>query len=356
MDDKTITALVAAVASLIVAVLSIVGTFVNTHRTHRLQRQLEADKLELTHRLASDRAVADARRDYEYEARKRLYEQCEPVFFQATIQADAFIGRVASLARSARDGAIRPDGTGWLDREGYYFTSTVYLLLAPLTSARILQRRLTSIDLALEPRLRIEYELLQTIYRGFTQDFALASVEPTLPYEPDRADPEENARNTLLAENPRRYRRQGLYFGTVELLADALLTADGSRCRSYGEFLAAWREPDSHLSGQRLVLREILSGFHPDTHPVLWRVLVAHYFQHRLFLQLAYTADWHESGVIKFYESDSDNALANLDWRSASGDTSDSAAEDSVQIARHHLKTLSQRLSALYARTASGLR
>lgn len=348
-------ALVTAIASLVVAVLSAVSTAVNTRRTLRLQRQLEIDKLELVHRLESARAVADARRDYEYEARKRLYEQCEPVLFQATLQAEAFTGRVASIARSARESAVRPDGTGWLGREGYYFTSTVYLLLAPLATARILQRRLTSIDLGLEPRLRIEYELIQTMYRGFTQDFVLASAGPTLPYEPDRADPEEDARDTLLAENPRRYRRQGLYFGSVELLADALLTDDRSRCRSYGEFLEAWRDDASPLSAHLPVVREIFHGFHPDTHPVLWRVLVVQYFHHLLFLQLVYSSDWHRTGMIRFDEPYPGPVPAHLDWCPPSSDMPASAAADPVRIARLHVESMAERLRALFAATTSGL-
>ena len=60
-------------------------------------------------------------------------------------------------------------GSGWLAGPGYYFRSTVCFLLAPMTSFKILQRRLTVIDLSLEPRLRTQYELLKLIFRIATE-------------------------------------------------------------------------------------------------------------------------------------------------------------------------------------------
>jgi len=70
-DPKIIAALIAAAASLIV---SIIGTLWG----RKNQKDLETLKSEL----ADERAESDARRDYEYDARKRLYEECEPLLFQ----------------------------------------------------------------------------------------------------------------------------------------------------------------------------------------------------------------------------------------------------------------------------------
>jgi len=189
------TAIVIAVISLVASVLTaVVAGIVKVRSDDRITR--------LTKRLDEEGRERDARRDYEYEAKKRLYEQCEPLLFQALELSESARDRVVSLARSARNGVIRPDGTGWLAAPGYYFTSTAYWLLAPMTTFKLLQSRLTSVDLGLEPRLREQYELLKVLYLSFTNDFDLARAKPELDYEPDRTDPGEPNREQLLADEP----------------------------------------------------------------------------------------------------------------------------------------------------------
>ena len=48
----------------------------------------------------------DAKRAYEYDARQRLYAQCEPLLFQLADLADHGYHRVYSLARSAYLGKL----------------------------------------------------------------------------------------------------------------------------------------------------------------------------------------------------------------------------------------------------------
>ena len=168
----------------------------------RLTEELEEQKLRLASELEEQRAVQDARRDYEYEARKRLYGECEPLLFEAAELAERARSRIMSIARTCRQGDLLPDGSGWLAGPGYYFRSTVCFLLAPMTSFKILQHRLTVIDLSLEPRLRTQYELLKLIFRTFTEDHDLARCEPELEYKPDRADPGRPDRERLLRQSP----------------------------------------------------------------------------------------------------------------------------------------------------------
>ena len=99
MSAQIWAALIAAVASLIVAI-------VTAFKTYRAQQALAR----LDSQLQEQRAERDARRDYEYEAKKRLYTQCEPIIFQAMELAENFRHRVLSLARSARTGDLLPDG------------------------------------------------------------------------------------------------------------------------------------------------------------------------------------------------------------------------------------------------------
>jgi hypothetical protein len=276
-----VVAVVAAFSSLVVAVASQV-----------LSRRTSKDLALLASRLEQEGKERDARRDYEYEAKKRLYEECEPLLFQAVELAENARARIVSLARTSRSGDLRPDGSGWLERPGYYFKSTAFLLIAPMTSFKILQRRLTAIDLSLEPRIREQYEIIKLLFLSFARDFELARYEPTLPYDPDRADPGKPNREHLLAENPQVYARQGLYRGTLDVVVDALIhtpepgTKDGvPRCKTYGEFLAEFDESESAIHRVRLDLDELFSGFHPHRKPVLWRLLVTQALLYDALLQ-----------------------------------------------------------------------
>lgn len=263
MSEATATLLaagVAAVASVVVALMS-VWSLGRTHRN-------SADLARLTAHLDERKSVEAARRDYTYDALKRLYAECGPLLFEVQESADVARRRVLSLARTSRDGHLRDDRTGWLASEGYYFESTAYRLLAPLATFRILQRRLTSLDLTVEPRLGLQYQLLRLLYRSFTDDHDLARVEPRLPYDPDAAD--EGRAGPAHA-------RQGLYRGTLDRLVDGLIVEDGGRERTvtFGEFVEARETGGPRAELQRRALRGLLLGFAPQRRPVLWRVLVS---------------------------------------------------------------------------------
>ena len=171
---------VPAAVSLVVALVAMATSYANSRKLAQSNKELAA----LTSALREKEATTRARQDYEYEALKRLYTECEPLLFQFFELAEDAESRVRALARDSRAGNLRPDGTGWLATEGYYFNSTVYRFFAPLAAIRILQRRLTAVDLALDSRLRVQYRLLRLLYRSATDDRDLAQRSPQLPYEP----------------------------------------------------------------------------------------------------------------------------------------------------------------------------
>lgn len=350
MDAKILVAVIAGSASVVAAVIAAVVAIINARRTGRLQQQileqtetfqrdrdnlldeLETRRLRLSKDLEEQRATRDARRDYEYEARKRLYQECEPLVFQASELAEAARRRIISLARSTKRGQIRADGSGWLDHSGYFFKSTVYMLLAPTTTAKILQRRLTQVDLSLERPLQMQYELLKGIYFSWTSDFDLAEKGPALPYEPDLTDPDEPDRDRRLKEDPARYRRQGLYFGTLEILSECLVVADSSRCKSFGEFLRDWDEESSSIHGHIDDFLDLFQGLHPTRLPVLWRILTLQHLQHSLFLALQREGNWKQgraSEIARRLPIDLDE----FDWRAQPNDADDSVRQtlDMVQ-------------------------
>ncbi len=332
IDTSIVVALIGAGVSLVVAIVAQVG---NRRTSTRLQR------------LEEERAERSARRDYEYEARKRLYEECEPFVFQAVEFAEAARARVVSLARTARNGKIAVDGSGWLARRGYYFKSTAYLLFAPATTSRMLQTQLTVIDLGLERRLRTQYELLKLVFQSFNADFDLAerAVPKQLPYDPDRNDPSEPDRDKLLASCPQQYARQGVYRGILDVVVEALIVDDdaarGSRCMTFGEFLREWDREESDLYGIRDTLFELLGGFHPARKPVLWRVLLAQY--------LLYTVLLRDDPLGAPLEPLSDSEIRALDWRREPGEATDDEIRAPARAAEAHV---SGKLAAVTKRVA----
>jgi hypothetical protein len=338
MDLSTVDALkvsVPAIVSLVVALIAMVTSFANSRKVATSNEKLAA----LTSSLRDEESTRDARRDYEYEALKRLYTECEPLLFQFFELAEDAESRVRGLARDCRRGNLRPDGAGWLADEGYYFNSTAYRFFAPIAAIRILQRRLTAVDLALDSRLKTQYRLLRMLYRSMTEDQSLAQRSPRLPYEPDRADQEEPDRESLIATRPETYVRQGMYRGTLDRLVDAMIIRerDLERVMSFGEFLQFKQDGKSQLCLVMPEVKLLLLGFHPLARPVLWRVLVA---QKLIYDALSASRDVGGAGpddIPSLIPVSTDEYLATLDWRQNQSEAHDETVESAMTVARTHI-------------------
>jgi phage tail tape-measure protein len=103
-------ALISVLGAIGSAVLAYMGNSALEKRKSELTTQIEAFKAGL----ADDLAARNARRDYEYDARKRLYAQVEPLLFQLFEAAETAFNAVASLARTQRDRNL----PGWLSPGG----------------------------------------------------------------------------------------------------------------------------------------------------------------------------------------------------------------------------------------------
>ena len=137
-----------------------------TERENELQQAKRLDeetfeqwKIERESKLSEEKAL----RDYQYEARKRLYEQFEPLLFCFNELADDAFRRIVGFCREAKNDNL----TTWLSSEAYYLKNTIYRLLAPLAIFRLMQRRLTLFDLNLEPCINVQYLLIKLFTRLF---------------------------------------------------------------------------------------------------------------------------------------------------------------------------------------------
>lgn len=275
IDSKIVAALIAASASLLGTICSLIWNYVSSKKR---QKEIEILKSQLAERAAEK----DARRDYLYEARKRLYNECEPLLFQLTETSENFLHRVYSLARSSRKCSIKENCTGWLSDRGYYLASTIYNLLSPLAIFRLIQRRLTLIDLSVDPRVQTQYYLAKQLYFAFTDDFEFARLEPKIPYNPNVND--WSRKRDL---NPSQFWRQGFPIGLLDIAVDSMLISESEnnlRLKNFGEFEKDFYDDlkvtklKSSLSAEgkkrTVLVADIFLGFHPRTRPVLWRLLI----------------------------------------------------------------------------------
>ena len=270
LDARIVAAIIAGVIS---GIAALALALFNRGAQRDMQERKAAFDRELAEWRAGDlaeRAEADARRAYEFEARKRLYDEVEPHFFQLFLACEASYYRVASLARSQRLGGIG-DAQSWLGRDGYYLRSTVYNIFLPLAGYRLIQRAATFVDIGLDDALRTRFFLMKQAYFTFSDDFELASLAPAIDYRPDdSADPSP---------------RQGLVLGNLDRLLDQFIveTEKGGRALSFGEF-------DRKLDAGEEFARDVgpafdlFRWFDFESRPVLARALIQHGFIMRLML------------------------------------------------------------------------
>ena len=270
MDPNLLAVIVAGALSLAATAMAIVA---------------RRSKTKLTAQLEQEGAVEKARRDYEYDALRRLYEEFEPLRFQlleSARNATEFIEHLAHLAK-----ALEPPGSLPV---GYYLQlATIYHLLLPSVIFRIFRRRLTLVDLQFSTDIRLSYQIARQIYMSFTQDADMAMLSK-ISYTPYVDDWREKR-----AQNPKQFRRQGFALGRLDNALDALVTMMGDaheRPLTFGEFeqVVADVRPDDYR-GELGAARDLFLDFTIASRPVLWRLIVAQYFLYDLLAFVHETSD-----------------------------------------------------------------
>jgi hypothetical protein len=307
-DPKILLALISAFASLLVALVSYFSTRAN-------QRNVERLKAELNEKQAERNAL----RDYEYEARKRLYHECGPLIFQLLEQAEGVINRVYNLARTASQGDLDP-GRTWLARN-YYRLSTYYRFLAPLATLKLLQSRLTVVDMSLDSHLFSQYLLAKQIYYSFADDFDLARASvPRLEYKPHAEQTESKG-----ADSPAVYAQQGVPIGILDNAVQSLLLKEEGawRVMTFAEFEKNWNDQQSQVHQAFNRISYLFTDFHPRIRPVLWRLLIVQASLYRILLQLRNEQSFDSSfaTLIHFPQEE----RLRLDWRGSKEQAEDAA-------------------------------
>lgn len=316
-ETPVIVALIAAAVSLIVAFFNNLNSKKNTERIEILKAELAQEKSE-----------KDARRQYEFEARKKLYQEYEPLLFQLIEASDDALHRIKSLARTAKHGNLNKDG--WLSGFEYYTKSTLYKLFVPLALYKIMQKKLTLVDLTLDADLELRYKLAKQIYISYTDDFEFARTYKKVVYDPNHKNWETEREN-----DPVTYWRQGLPMGLLDIVLDILIEKSSDnkeRVISYGEFekkLISSQNNDIDLS------RDIFLDFHPAKRPVLWRILITQAQIFKVLISLQKQQNSVDS-VRKLLLYERKESIAEFNWKDF-GEV-DSEIEEPFLVANEYLE------------------
>jgi hypothetical protein len=267
-DPTIIVAIIAAFGSFVAAALTSLFGILNQKTLTKLQNESQTRIALLQEQIDIRKKMVDARTTYEFDARKRLYQECEPILFQLYERSDDALHRIYDLAKKSNNGEFQYNNGGPAE-DSYTIQSTIFRLLSPIAAFKLLQRKLTFVDLKVDNRIRLQYELAKRFYFSFAADEKLSRIEPSIHYRPGEPTREEKGKHI-----PERYSNiQGIKAGIIDNLANELIKdPEGQRPRlmDFGEFQLAYSENEIFLP-----IRKLFLNFHPKTSPVLWRILIA---------------------------------------------------------------------------------
>jgi hypothetical protein len=226
---------------------------------NRLQRDLERTKSELQSELAREKALVDgvvrkevetqlgdlaAQRQYELEARRRLYLAIGALRSQLLLACRDLTGRVESMGLRERFK---------LDLAGYYGRSTAYRILRPVAIAELIEEQVALADFLVDPAAVDFLRFRRTLTRIFSSEDPVGD-HPQLNWQQQEqhvfADSLSSAGNVLIDRS-----------------------ATGSRVLRFKEFdeLLTAQGPRAVAPFDRL-----LNGFEPAAKPIFWVRLVAY--------------------------------------------------------------------------------
>jgi hypothetical protein len=319
--------------SLILASVSLASSIVlavvssrNAERLARLASKLEEHKADYAAQLAQRDAETNARRTYEYETRKRLYTECEPLIFQLSEYAENAGRRVINIADATVIGILE-------DRlqDPYYLSSTMFRIVAPAACFVMMRQRLTVVDLRLDSRINRLYGLAKLHYTVLLSDFEMSSMHPKLDYSPHVHEASIHRKLDPRQRDPSKYWYQALVWGYLDRAASSLLVrsdnGDVRRIMGFGEFDEQLRRNESEIHRNFAPIRELFEDFDPRRRPTLWRVLTGLAILTQMFrVETSVSGGAHELDVENLFSAE-DAAKIRIAAGEGVGDPLSSAAE-----------------------------
>jgi hypothetical protein len=274
-------------AAILTAGVSLLGTIITAYFTWRNyvgQKDLERFKAEQQRLLAENSALTS----YEFEARKRLYTECEPIFFQLAEAAEVALRQCRRIVSPNGCRELIPSRTNldqasgnWMLNCSSELIATFYALFGPLALFHLLREKLTTIDLSLDHGVWFRYRLARELYESVQDDYGLANCAPALPYDPVVPGWREKR-----LEFPRQYWWQGLTRGRLERAVQKFIVTEpaGRRLMTFGEFedlyRSTYRGNDAKEQKTVGLAANAIYGFTPFDRPIYWRLIMVHVHVH----------------------------------------------------------------------------
>jgi len=217
-------------------------------------------KLLVEHQLGKDQSIWDARikkgvetyladqaaqRDYDWDARKRLYEAIGPLRFQLLLACRDLYGRVWSHAK-------REDYS--TNVSGYYGRSTLYRILRPVTLGLLIERKMAYADFAVDEGA-IALIRFNFLYRACLTGGFLVEGHSRVNWD---------------------YQVEHVFSQSLDVAGESLVVEPSEQPARFMRF----DEYETRLRTQAFVdqldpFPDLLKGFTPSAKPLLWLRLVA---------------------------------------------------------------------------------
>lgn len=188
-----------------------------------------------------------ADRDYEADARKRLYAAVGPLRFQLLVAAAEYANRIARIGDGRYDYSMSV--------EAYFGQSTVYRLLRVLAICELIERQIAIADFAVDPAMR---QLLKFKRQAF---LCLSSHRVSLGH------PLENWKK----------QEQHIFYDTLAVVASAFIVKEEGgttyRIKRFDEWLDFLASRAHHTRLDPVL--DMLSDFSFEKKPIVWLRMLA---------------------------------------------------------------------------------
>jgi hypothetical protein len=332
-DLGLVGAIATVISAIVTGLISIFFKMLADKNIEKLKAELSYEGNKNIEKLKADLAyegkIKTARIDYEYEAQKRLYKEVEPILFAAHLAATSLSDRLEALAPRICDGYICCEPTkNWLTTDLYFQQSTAYWIFLPMTYYRHLSGRISQFDMTLVPEIGKKFMTLGLFRSIPVADFELArSPIAAIPY-----DPYGEATKAQREADPAQYKFQGIVRGDVERFVSLMMTAEGTPLEWF-QFEQKLREADSDLTQAYEPVRDVLVDFHPSTHPVMWRTIIAYALLSDFFIQAReFTSEEYDSLIPQ-------DSWRRFDYRMRSETSDEVIPRQHFEVARIYLRS-----------------
>lgn len=319
-------------AAIVAAVLALASAVYTVRITTRTTKEVEVLKASLERESAEEQA----KRNYEYEARKRIYSECEPLVLKLAASSDYAASRIIALSdprRWVELRATRNTSSFWMLSKSSEVISMAHALLEPLALLTLLSEKITLVDLTFDRRLSEIYTIARAAYQVHMDDYAIASLPPALTYDPVVPDWREKR-----IADPATYWWQGITRGRLDPAIELCIQRDAGRLATFSEFesryLELFESPNDSRCKSLGLFCNPLYNFYPENRPVYWRMLMCQLLIYRRISQRSRVpVDVQTSPRFDFDRRD-------IDLLQRSGKLKDELFDSSIDVALRYTNAL----------------